>query len=309
MVIDRLGDLRLLLDAAELGSFSAAGRKQGLSPAAASACIQRMEAALGVRLFARTTRQVRLTEEGQRYREYCRQALELLQEGEQQLQDGHAQVRGTVRLSAPSDLGRNLLLHYLDAFRQQYPQVHLVLNLSDSMSNLLSDDIDLAIRYGQPADSSMVARRLAPSRRVVCAAPALLAQLGRPATPEALARLPCLVIASSAGPMNEWRFRRDEQAHSVRLEHYLSSNDGEVVRKWALQGQGFACKSLLDVADDLQAGRLETVLDTYFTESAPLNALYPGGRFLPPRLRLLIDFLQARFAALSAELPTHPSAH
>jgi DNA-binding transcriptional LysR family regulator len=296
MIIERLNDLRLFIDAAALGSFSAAGRRQGLSPAAASAGIQRMEAALGARLFERTTRQLRLTDAGQRYRQFCQQALELLQEGEQQLQADQGQVRGTVRLSAPSDLGRNRLLRYLDAFRQQYPQVHLVLHLSDSTSDLISDDIDLAIRYGQPADSSMAARKLAPSRRVVCAAPALLARLGRPGTPEALTRLPCLVFSTASGPKNEWHFQHGGTARGVRLEHYLESNDGEIVRKWALQGQGFACKSLLDVEDDLRAGRLETVLDDYFTENAPLYALYPGGRFLPLRIRLLIDFLLVRFA-------------
>ncbi len=302
MVIDRLSDMRLFVDAASLGSFSAAGRKQGLSPAAASACIQRLETALRTRLFERTTRQLRLTEEGELYRQYCHQALELMQEAEQLLQAGQQQVHGTVRLSAPSDLGRNLLLQYLEAFRQQYPQVRFALHLSDSMTNLVADDIDLAIRYGQPPDSSLVARKLAPSRRVVCVAPHLAERLGRPATPEALTRLPCLVLTTAAGPMNEWRYHQDGAPRGVRLEHYQESNDGEIVRKWALQGLGYAYKSLLDVAEDLRAGRLETVLDDYFTDSAPLNALYHGNRFQPPRVRRLLDFLQARFAGLTAEL-------
>lgn len=298
MVIDRLGDMRLFIDAAELGSFSAAGRKQGLSPAAASACIQRMEEALGTRLFERTTRQLRLTEEGQTYRHYCQQAVGLLEEAELHLQAGRQHVQGTVRLSAPSDLGRNLLLDYLDAFRRCHPDVRFSLHLSDSMSNLVGDDIDLAIRYGQPADSSMVARKLAANTRVVCASPALLARTGRPAHPDELQQHPCLVLTTMAGPMNEWRYREEGRPHSVRLQHYQESNDGEVIRRLALQGQGFACKSRLDIAADLQAGRLETVLDEYFTESTPLNVLFHGSRFQPPRVRLLIDFLQQQFAAL-----------
>ena len=302
MAMDRLGDMRLFADAALLGSFSAAGRKQGLSPAAASACIQRLEAALGVRLFERTTRQLRLTEEGLLYREYSQQALELLAEAEQALQAGQQRVHGTVRVSAPSDLGRNLLMRYLDEFRQHYPEVRFALHLSDSTANLVNDDIDLAIRYGQPPDSSMVARLLAPNRRVVCVAPQLADQVGRPATPAELAQLPCVALITAAGPMNEWRYRQDGTAKSVRLSRYQESNDGEIIRKWAIQGYGYAYKSLLDVADDLSEGRLETVLDEYFTESTPLNALYHRSRFQPPRVRLLIEFLQTRFSELTASL-------
>lgn len=302
MALDRLGDMRLFVDAATLGSFSAAGRKQGLSPAAASAAIQRLEVALGVRLFERTTRQLRLTEEGQLYRDYSQQALELMAEAEQALQAGQQRVQGTVRISAPSDLGRNLLQHYLDEFRQHYPEVRFALHLSDSTANLVADDIDLAIRYGQPPDSAMVARPLAPNRRVVCVAPFLADLVGRPAKPADLAQLPCVVLVTAAGAMNEWRYREGSSAKSVRLSQYQESNDGDIIRKWALQGYGYAYKSILDVADDLREGRLETVLDDYFTEGTPLNVLYHRSRFQPPRVRLLIDFLQARFGELATDL-------
>lgn len=295
MMTDRLADLRLFVDAAAYGSFSAAGRRQNLSPAAASAAIQRLETALGARLFERTTRRLRLTEEGQLYLDHCRRALELLEEAEQLLQAGHSRVQGTVRLSAPSDLGRNRLMQHLQAFRARYPEVRIALQLSDSTANLVGDDIDLAIRYGQPPDSSMIVRALAPNRRVVCASPSLIGRVGRPERPQDLTALPCLVLATAAGPMNEWRYRDGGTLRQVRLDHYQESNDGEIIRKWALDGAGFACKSLLDVADDLQAGRLVTVLDAYFTESVPLNALYQG-RFQPPRVRLLVEFLQARLA-------------
>ncbi|WP_137938459.1 LysR family transcriptional regulator [Chitinivorax sp. B] len=300
--MDNLTDIRLFLDATNLGSFSAAGRKHGVSPAAASACIQRMEAALGARLFERTTRQLRLTEEGQLYRDYCQQALDLLTEAEQQLQAGQQLVQGMVRISAPSDLGRNLLMRFLDEFHQLYPNVRFALQLSDSQANLVGDDIDLAIRYGQPRDSTLVARPLAPNRRVVIVAPDAVERLGRPATPQALAQLPCLVLVTAAGPMNDWGYAQDGVLQSVRLTRYQESNDGEIIRKWAIQGAGYARKSLLDVADDLREGRLQTVLDDYFIESTPLNALYQQGRFQPPRVRLLIEFLQARFETVVSEL-------
>lgn len=294
--VDSLSAIRLFLDAAALGSFSAAGRKQGLSPAAASASIQRLEAGLKTRLFERTTRQLRLTEEGRHYRHYSEQALALMAEAEAGLQAQGA-VRGLVKISAPSDFGRNVLLGWLEAFRQRHPDVQYALSLSDSTSDLVQDDIDLAVRYGLLPDSDMVARPLLPNRRVVCAAPALLERCGVPEHPEQLDGLPALVLVTASGPMNEWRYMAGGARHTVRVQRSHQSNDGEVIRKWALAGQGFAYKSLLDIEDDLRAGRLHTVLDDYFRESVPLNLLYRRSRFQPPRIALLVDFLLERCAA------------
>lgn len=295
--MDRLNDLRLFVDAAALGSFSAAGRKQGLSPAAASACIQRLEAALGVKLFERSTRRLRLTEEGQAYRHYGQQALDALAEAEQVLQAGQAQVQGTLRISAPSDLGRNVLLQHIGTFQAQHPQVRVVLSLDDTPVHLIGDEIDLAIRYGQPADSRMVARQLAPSRRVVCAAPELLARVGVPQTPEDLATLPTLVLLTAGRPLQEWAYRSGGARRTVRVAGQHESNDGDVLRRWALQGLGFVYKSLLDVAEDVAAGRLVTVLDSYFTEPAPLHLLYHPHGFQPPRLRQMVAHLLWAFSA------------
>lgn len=294
--------IRLFLDAAQLGSFSAAGRKHGLSPAAASAGIQRLETSLQVKLFERTTRQLRLTEEGRLYRHFSEQAMALMAEAEASLHAGSGAVRGVVKISAPSDLGRNVLLPMLDAFRALHPEVAYALTLTDNTANMVQDDIDLALRYGQLADSEMVARVLAPSRRVVCAAPLLIAKDGGPATPEALACLPTLVLVTERGPMQEWRYRSNDEADerlSVRVRRTQQSNDGEVIRKWAIAGQGYAYKSILDISDDLRCGRLVTVLDEYFTDSAPLNLLYHRNRYQPPRIAQFIAFLQERFADLT----------
>lgn len=300
--MERFGAIRLFLDAARLGSFSAAGRSQGLSPAAASAAIQRLEASLQTKLFERTTRRLRLTEEGQLYRHFSEQALALMTEAEAGLRAGGGTVRGTVRISAPSDLGRNLLLPMLEQFRARHPELRYALTLSDTPADLVRDDIDLAVRYGQLPDSDMVARPLAASRRVVCAAPALLERCGAPDTPAQLAELPAIVLTTAQGPMHDWRYTDSaggkRRAASVRVRGYLQSNDGEVVRKWAVNGQGYAWKSILDIGDDLRSGRLLTVLDDYFTDSAPLNLLYHRHRFQPPRIALLAEFLQERFGQL-----------
>ncbi|MRX11151.1 LysR family transcriptional regulator [Pseudoduganella sp. FT25W] len=299
---DRFTVVRLFLDAAQLGSFSAAGRKQGMSPAAASASIQRLEASLQVKLFERTTRQLRLTEEGKLYRHFSEQAMALMAEAESSLHAGTDSVRGMVKISAPSDLGRNVLMPMLDAFRTVHPDVQYALTLSDNTSNMVQDDIDLALRYGQLADSEMVARVLAPSRRVVCAAPSLIAQTGGPAMPEDLANLPTLVLVTALGPMQDWRYCSNDDADerlSVRVRRTQQSNDGEIIRKWAIAGQGYAYKSIIDISDDLRSGRLATVLDEYFTDSAPLNILYHRNRYQPPRIALLIAFLMQRFADLA----------
>jgi DNA-binding transcriptional LysR family regulator len=294
--------IRLFLDAAHLGSFSAAGRKHGLSPAAASASIQRLEASLQVKLFERTTRQLRLSEQGHLYRHFAEQAMALMQEAEASLHAGSENVRGMVHISAPSDLGRNVLMPMLDEFRARHPGLQYALTLSASTSNMVQDDLDLAICYGQLADSDMVTRVLAPSRRVVCAAPSLIAQTGGPAKPEDLANLQTLVLVNALGPVQDWRYCSNDDAderRSVRVRRSQQSNDGEIIRKWAIAGQGYAYKSILDISDDLRCGRLATVLDEYFTDSSPLHLAYDPNRYQPPRIKLLIEFLIARFAELA----------
>ena len=290
--MDRLSDMRLLVDAADLASFSAAGRRHGISPAAASACVLRAEAELGVKLFERTTRHSRLTDEGRRYIQYCRQALETMEEAARAVQSGSGPVRGTIRISAPSDLGRNLLLKMLDSFMRRYPEVRLVLSLSDSLSNLVQDDHDLAIRAGRLPDGEMIARRLALGRRVVCASPECLAIHGEPQTKAQLADLPTLVLTTRAGPQCDWRLG----AETIEVRRYHETTDSEVVRKWALQGHGFAYRSDWALAEDLRAGRLRLVHPEDWFDDAPLNALYHRAAFQPARLGLLLDFLEEEFA-------------
>lgn len=302
--MDNLGDVRLFVEAARLGSLSAAGRKLGLTPAAASARLARLEAELHARLFERTTRQLRLTDEGRSYLTCSEHALRSLDDAKAALQEGQNAVRGKVRISATSDFGRNLLMTWLDEFRARYPEVRFALTLTDSISNLVQEDIDLAIRFGTPTDGSLIARRLAPNPRVLCAAPKYIAQRGEPREPADLARFDCIVIGSPAGSVNEWRFTRDNesQTYVVPLEDALESSDGEAVRQWTLCGYGLSVKSIWDVADDLRAGRLQFVMPQWRYADAPVHALYHRNRYLAPRVRALLDFLTERFAQTSDEL-------
>jgi DNA-binding transcriptional LysR family regulator len=305
--MDNLGDVRLFVEAARLGSLSAAGRKLGLTPAAASARLARLEAELHARLFERTTRQLRLTDEGRSYLTCSEHALRSLDDAKAALQEGQNAVRGKVRISATSDFGRNLLMTWLDEFRARYPEVRFALTLTDSISNLVQEDIDLAIRFGIPSDSSLVARRLAPNPRVLCAAPKYIAKHGEPRDPADLARFDCIVIGSPAGPVNEWRFTHgkrgvESQTYVVPLENALESSDGEAVRQWTLCGYGLSVKSIWDVADDLRAGRLQIVMPDWRYADAPVHALYHRNRYLAPRVRALLEFLTERFAQTSGEL-------
>ena len=177
-IVESLADIRLFVEAANLGGLSVAGRKLNLSPAAASARLLRLEAGLNVRLFDRTTRRLRLTEEGRVYLVHCQLAVQALDDAHAALHAGRNVVRGRIRISATSDLGRHALRGWLDEFNVLYPEAVLSLALTDAMVDLVHDDIDVAIRFGVPQDSSSIARPLAPNRRVLCAAPSYLALRG-----------------------------------------------------------------------------------------------------------------------------------
>lgn len=313
MATDRLGDMRLFVEAAALGSLSAAGRKLGLSPAAASARLIKLEATLRTRLFDRTTRQLRLTEEGRFYLQQCWVALRAIDEAEAGLQASGEKVRGKVRISASADFGRNLFNDWLQDFSALYPDLKIALSLSDSVSNLLQDDLDLAIRFGQPQDSSLIARQLAPNWRVLCASPEYLARHGEPETPADLARHTFIVLVTSAGPLNTFHFVVEGQPwdHVAPMNEAWETNDGALAREWALAGHGIARKTIWDAATDIRAGRLKVVLPDYYIREAGVYAVLHSNRYRSPRVRVLLDFLIERFNRATHDLllGTKDAAH
>jgi DNA-binding transcriptional LysR family regulator len=302
--VDNLGDIRLFVEAASLGGLSAAGRKLGLSPAAASARLVKLETTLHTRLFERTTRQLRLTEEGRMYLLHCQQALQSLDDARAALQAGRSIVRGKIRISATSDFGRHVLKGWLDDFNVQYPEVSFAVVLSDSLLNLLHDDIDLAIRFGVPPDSSFVARRLAPNRRVLCASPEYVARHGVPERPQDLDRFDCIVLASASGLANEWRFTRNGEVgtYTVPLSNARETNDGALAREWAVAGHGIAMKSIWDIGSDLHEGKLTILMPDWRSPDVPVHALYQRSRYMAPRVRALLDFLVERFGKATGDL-------
>ena len=305
--METLGDIRLFVETANLGGLSAAGRKLGLSPAAASARLVKLEASLNARLLERTTRQLRLTEEGRMYLAHCQQAIQALDDARAALQAGRSVIRGKVRVSATSDFGRHVLKGWLDEFNVLYPEVTFALALSDSLSNLVQDDIDLVIRFGVPPDSSLVARRLAPNRRVLCASPAYLKLHGIPDHPGDLDRFDYIVLSSASGAANEWRFSRGSEVETftVPLERARETNDGALAREWAVDGHGIVMKSVWDIGADLRAGRLHILMPEWGSPDVPVHALYQRSRYMAPRVRALLDFLIERFDTVSGDLEAY----
>ncbi len=295
-----LQDLDIFVRTVDQGSLSAAARALDLTPAAASAALKRLEAELGVQLFVRSTRSQRLTQHGEWFLAQCRPALEALQQASQQVGAGEQALRGVLKLSAPSDLGRNVLLPWLNEFQNQHPEVDIRLQLSDRIANVYSEPVDAAFRYGKPPDSGLVALPLAPSnRRVLCASPDYLAKAGVPATPQALSGHDCLCFMLGDEVHDSWRFSLDGAPEfSVRVKSVNVSNDGDAVRRWALLGKGIAYKAGLDVASDLAQGRLLTLCDAWTTEAVPLFMVVPSRRQLTPLLRSLRDFIAERTAAM-----------
>lgn len=299
-----LRDLEVLVQAADSGSLSAAARRLDITPAAASMALKRLEDALGAPLFLRSTRSLRLTEDGHVYLEHCRQALQLLADGRDALLAGRAALRGTLHLSLPSDLGRNTVQGWLDDFLTAHPQLSLRLLLSDRLADIYRQPVDLALRYGTLPDSTLIALPVAPDNlRVPCAAPDWLARHGTPQHPQDLAGLPCLSFLLGDTVHDRWRFFRDGEAQTVQVSGNRVADDGDTVRRWAVAGQGIAYKSALDVADDLAAGRLVRLLPDWRGEPAPLHLLCADRRQISPLVQALRAFLaercQARLASLA----------
>jgi DNA-binding transcriptional LysR family regulator len=296
-----LSQLELFVRIADAGSLSAAARQLQLTPAAASAALKRLESAFGVRLVERSTRSMRLTAEGELLRDHARRALGDIDDARALLGAGRETLSGDIHLAAPSDLGRGALSAMLDRFIEQHPGVRLTLYVSDTLQDLVRERIDLAVRYGELPDSSLVARRLHVTRRVVVASPDYIARHGAPQQPAELTRHNCIALYRSGRPHLAWRFERGGVDTIVRVQGNRLAYDGALVRQWVLQGLGIATKARLDVADDLRAGRLVELLTDWRGEDFPLHAMLPAGRHMPLRVRRLLDFLGERFARIEPD--------
>ena len=297
----RLEDLTLFVRAAALGSFSDAARESGQQPAQVSAAIKRMETILNIRLFARSTRSLRLTPEGETWLPYATQMLDTLEAGLQKIQTPDDEVRGMLQIAVPSDLGRNLLLTLFRDFRQRHPALRLRLLFSDQLTDVFKDPVDVAFRYGNNDDASFISLPVAPeNRRVLVASPEWIARHGEPQTLEELSQHNALIYILRGRPFDRWSLSLDGVVQQQKVSGTVMSDDAEVIRRLAIAGEGIAYKSMLDVSDDLRAGRLRRLLPRYQGDVVPLNLICPHRKQLSAAVRLLYEEVKSHCEGLNA---------
>jgi DNA-binding transcriptional LysR family regulator len=304
--MDRLREMEIFAAVAATGSLSAAARHQRVSVAMVSKQLAQLERRLGTRLVTRTTRKLALTEEGRLFLERCRDILADIADAEQTVSSRDGVLSGTIRISAPVAFGRGRLAPLIAAFAARHPQLSFHLQLTDTIVDLVDENIDMAVRFGDLPDSQLVTRRLVGSYRIICAAPSYLKARGRPRSPADLSAHDCIAIcyADGAGGRGQvWRFAGpDGQETSLRVNGRLAANNGEVAHAWALAGLGLAQKSIWDIADDLAAGRLVAVLADHRRDES-LHAVFPPGRQVPRRLQAFADYLAKELRAAERKLP------
>lgn len=294
--MDRVGDLTLFLRVLDLGSITAAAHSLDLSVAVASQRLKRLEKDLGVRLLHRTTRRLHPTPEGAALAEQGRVLVEELETLGAGLREAAREVAGTLRVTMSASFGRQYVSPLLPAFLARHPKLRLSVHLSDNVVDLVSEGFDLAIRIGALEDSRLVARLIAPNRRVLCASPDYLRRRGEPRTPDALAGHDCLLLVGSSGRQDVWRFGTPAGGEvAVRVQGRFESNYGEVLRDASLAGEGIVIHSLWHVADDLRAGRLRVLLPDHPLATTAISAVMPQRRLVPPRVRAFTDFLLEQF--------------
>ncbi len=284
-----ISDLEIFSRVARTGNMSAAGREMGLSPAVVSKRISLLEDQIGARLFQRTTRQLTLTETGVGYYKRVVDILSLIEEAEDFVSRRNTKPRGLLKVTAPTTFGRLHVAPYLPKFFANYPDIELDFHLTDNYVDIIRDGYDLAIRIGELQDSSLVARKIAPDTRVMCASPAYLAKAGTPETLEDLALHNCL----SAGAQDIWRLEGpDGKPHQIRAKGNIRSNSAELIREALLAGMGIGLRGTWDIGAELQSGDLKFVLPEFHGPSDfGIYALFPCREFMPSKVNVFIEFL------------------
>jgi DNA-binding transcriptional LysR family regulator len=280
---------------ARSSSFSAAARELELSTPAVSKRLAQMEARLGVPLLHRTTRRISLTAEGEVYLEHARRILADIGDMERLVASAITAPKGLLRVNATLGFGRSHIAPLISSFVKRHPEVQVQLQLSVNPPALSDDAFDVCVRFGEPPDARVIARRIAPNRRLLCAAPSYLARQGVPRVPHDLARHNCICIRQGDDAYGLWRFSAGKRTEAVKVRGNLSTDDGEIAVNWALAGHGILLRSEWDIARYLRSGRLRQVLEGYQTPPADIHAVYPQRHQVSARVRAFVDFLANHF--------------
>ncbi|MGE8180663.1 LysR family transcriptional regulator [Pseudomonas sp. B14-6] len=291
-------DLRVLLTVIRKSGFAAAADELGLSPAYVSKRIQILETTLGTRLLHRTSRRIALTEDGERVQRWALRILDDFQQLHDELSDAHDSPRGRLHLCSSFGFGRHHVAPAVSLLAERYPELEIRLDLFDRVVDIVNEGFDLEIRVGDDIPGQHIGRQLVSNRRVVCAAPGYLQRQGMPQTLNELEQHHCLVIKERDNAFGIWNLERNGVQESVRVSGPLSSNNGEIVLQWALDGRGVVLRSLWDVKPLLDQGRLVQLLPEY-SQSANVWAVYPTRLAYSGKLRACVEFLQVHFKGLS----------
>ncbi len=290
--MNKFDDLEIFAQVVASGSLSAAGRELGLSPAVVSKRLRRLEERIGTRLIQRTTRQISLTEAGQGYYERIVAVLAGIEEAEAFVSRRSQQARGVLKVSAPTSFGRMHIAPHLKAFMGANPDLSVNLALTDRFVDIVADGFDVAIRIAELSDYSLVARSLAPVRRILCATPGYVAAHGMPVNLEALENHICLP------PHNKepWKLEGPDGPLLYRPTGPLQTNSSEVIRECVIAGYGIALRSTWDISDELKSGKLVQVLPQYRgSRNVAVYAVYASRRFLPTKVRVFVDYMSELF--------------
>lgn len=291
--MDKLKQIEAFVAANRWGTLARAAQVIGVTPAMLGRRINGLESRLGVRLLHRSTRHLGLTEEGVVFLEQCKKLLVDLESAEEQVTATRTGARGHLSVTAPSGYGRGHVAPHGPSFMAENPEASLSFHLDDRVTDLKREGYDLGIRIGDISDLDLVAIRLAPNRRVVCASPSYLERKGIPRTPADLQRHNCLAFNPLGGQQGGWDFLENGRKVTIRVAGDLNCNDGEMLHRWACQGLGLAWRSTWEIQAEIESGELVTVLDEFTLTNYDIYAVYPQQQHIPAKTRLFVEHLKA----------------
>jgi DNA-binding transcriptional LysR family regulator len=297
-----LEDLQLILKIAQFRSITEAAASLDMRTATASAALKRVESALGVQLFVRTTRHLRLSSAGERYIPQCEQALSMLEQAKQSMKDELDIVDGELRVALSSDMGRNLVTPWLDELMDEYPNISLRSSISDSNIDFYRDPVDIAVRYGSPSDANMYGFKICNVPRLLCATKHYLNEFGTPEHPQDLVAHNALLYQLYDIIHDEWEFTTQGKSYKVKVSGNRASNDADVVRRWCVAGKGVAVKSCLDMSADLLTGKLVNIMDEYQPTPTELWLVFPSRQSITPAARLFREKLKHKTTIILEQL-------
>jgi DNA-binding transcriptional LysR family regulator len=293
--MDQFKQISTFVEVAARGSLSAAARAEGIAPAMIGRRLDALETRLGVKLLQRTTRKIVLTDEGSAFLENCQRILADLDNAESSVSERSAKASGHLTISAPAGFGRQHVAPLMPSFLSEHRDVTLTLNLNDRIVDLIGEGIDVAIRIADLTDSNLIGVKLADNKRVVVAAPSYLKRHGRPTSLDDLGRHNCLAM-SSEGSQRGWTFRQNGKNVTLKVAGNMVCNDGAVLHDWALSGKGLAWRSMWEVGNELESGKLVAVLEEFATSGNDIYAVFAQRQHLPLRIRAFVDFLRRAYA-------------